>query len=167
VIALQCRSLALWALGYPEAAFASAEQALDVARGMRAAVLMPALPFTGLTQLISGDYAIAKAVIDELIVLAEEKGTMFWNAVGMLRRASLLALAGKPSDAVSVFTSVIPVYRALALLNERHLVQMCQVFRSKRKLTYPQTRRSAEAMVYKTLWARLPLAVTRAVKLDG
>jgi hypothetical protein len=55
----------------------------------------------------------------------------------------------------------------LALLNERHLVQMCQVFRSERKLTYPQTRRSAEAMVYKTLWARLRLAVTRAVKLDG
>jgi predicted ATPase len=115
VIALQCRSLALWALGYPEAAFASAEQALDVARGMRAAVLMPALPFTGLTQLISGDYAIAKAVIDELIVLAEEKGTMFWNAVGMLRRASLSALASKPSDAVSMFTSVIPVYRSLGM----------------------------------------------------
>jgi hypothetical protein len=48
---------------------------------------------------------MAKALCDELLVLAEEKGSVFWKAFGMLRRASLLALAGKASDAVSMFTS--------------------------------------------------------------
>jgi hypothetical protein len=48
---------------------------------------------------------MAKALCDELLVLAEEKGSVFWKAVGMLRRASLLALAGKASDAEHVHLS--------------------------------------------------------------
>jgi predicted ATPase len=107
------RSLALWALGYPEAAFASAEQAVSVARETgRAGVLMYTLSFTCLTQLISGNFAIAKPLSDELIVLADEKGAMFWKVVGILRRASLLALAGKASDAVGIFSSALPAWRS-------------------------------------------------------
>jgi predicted ATPase len=108
------RSLALWALGYPEAAFASAEQAVSVARetGLGGA-LMLMLSNTGLIQLISGNYAIAKALSDELIVLAEQKGSMFWKTIGMLRQASLLALAGKTSNAVSMFTLSDSQYRSI------------------------------------------------------
>jgi hypothetical protein len=113
VVSLCCRSLALWALGYPEAALADAERALSDARETRhAGTLMVAIGLTCLTQLISGNYAIAKAQSDELIAMAEEKSSIYWKAIGMLRRASLLALTGKPSDAVGVFTSVIPVYRS-------------------------------------------------------
>jgi len=64
------------------------------------------------TQLISGNYAIAKAQSDELIVLAEQKGAIYWKTGGMLRRASLLALTGKASDAVGIFSSAIPVIRS-------------------------------------------------------
>jgi predicted ATPase len=113
VAALFWRSLALWALGYPEAGLAGPEQTLREARESgRAGTLMWAMSLTCLTQLISGNYAIAQAQSDELIALAEEKGSAFWETVGMLKRASLLALTGKTSDAVSIFTSVIPLYHS-------------------------------------------------------
>jgi class 3 adenylate cyclase/predicted ATPase len=114
VSALMFRSLALWALGYPEGALANAEQALSDAREIGSpGLLMNAMTNTWLTHLLSGNYAIAKAQSDETILLAEEKGSLFWKIAGMLRRASLLALTGKTSDAVDTFTSVIPVWRSL------------------------------------------------------
>jgi predicted ATPase len=107
------RSMVLWALGYPEAALAGAEQALSDARGTgNPASLMHAMSITCLTQLISRNYAIARAQSDELIALAEEKGSIFWKTSGMLRRGGLLALTGKTSNAVGTFTSVIPVWRS-------------------------------------------------------
>jgi predicted ATPase len=75
------------------------------------ALMYRSMMMTCLTQLISGNYAIAKAQSDELIALAEEKGSAYWKNLGMLRRASLLALTGKASDAVGIFASVIPAMR--------------------------------------------------------
>jgi predicted ATPase len=113
VSALMYRSLALWALGYPEAAFAGAEQALRGAREIgHAGTLMQTIADTCLIQLISCDYTAAQAQSEELIVLAEERGSIFWKAAGMLRRGWLLVLTGKTSDAVNMFTSVIPTYRS-------------------------------------------------------
>jgi predicted ATPase len=113
VVSLCYRSLALWALGYPEAALADAEQALREARETRhAGSLMVAIGLTCLTQLISGNYAIAQAQSDELIALAEEKSSIYWKTIGMLRRAGVLALTGKASNAVGIFSSAIPVYRS-------------------------------------------------------
>jgi predicted ATPase len=112
VSALYWRSLALWALGYPEAALAGTEQALGEARETgNPASLMHAMTFTCVTQLISGNYAIAMAQSDELIALAEEKGSATWKPIGMERRAGVLALTGKASDAVSIFSSAIPDVR--------------------------------------------------------
>jgi len=113
VAALIYRSLGQWVLGYPEAALASTEQALSQARETgNPASLMHAIAITCLTQLISGNYTIAKAQSDELIGLAEEKGSVYWKAVGMLRRAGLLALTEKSLDAVSIFTSAIAAARS-------------------------------------------------------
>jgi class 3 adenylate cyclase/predicted ATPase len=113
VLVLCFRSLALWALGYPEAAFAGTEQALSEAREIgHAGALMHAMATTSLIHLVSRNDAIAKARSDELIVLAEEKGS-FWKTAGMFRRASLLALTGKSSDAVGIFASAIPVWRSI------------------------------------------------------
>jgi class 3 adenylate cyclase/predicted ATPase len=107
------RSLALWALGYPEAALAGTEQALSLARETGNAVsLIHAFAITCLTQLVSRNYAIALAQSDEQIALAEELGSVFWKTGGMLRRASFLALTGKASDAVGNFTAAIPVWRS-------------------------------------------------------
>jgi predicted ATPase len=71
---------------------------------------MYAMILTCITQLISGNYATAQAQSDELVVLAEEKGSSHYKAGGMLRRAGVLALTGNPLDAVSIFTSAIPVW---------------------------------------------------------
>ena len=113
VTALYWRSLALWALGYPEAGLAGTEQALSEAREVgQGGSLMHTMTLTCLTQLISGNYATAQAQSDELIVLAEEKGSSYYKPSGMLRRAGVLALNGKASDAVGIFTAAIPVYRS-------------------------------------------------------
>jgi predicted ATPase len=113
VAALILRSLGLWALGYPEAALVFAEQALGEARETsHPGALLNTMSIACLTQLISGNYATAKTQLDEMLALAEEKGSVTWKASGMLRRASLLALTGKSSDAVSIFTSAIPVWRS-------------------------------------------------------
>jgi predicted ATPase len=114
VVALYYRSWALWALGYPEAARTDAEQALHEAREIgHVGALMQAMAITLYTQVISGNYAIAQAQSDELIALAEEIGAAQWKNFGILHRARLLALTGKASDAVGIFTAALPVWRSL------------------------------------------------------
>ena len=108
------RSLALWFLGYPDAGLASTEQALNAARETgHAASLMPVMDLACDCQLISANYATTKALSDELIALAEEKGAIYWKTQGLLRRASLLASTGNASDAVSIFTSTLPACRSI------------------------------------------------------
>ena len=85
VATLSYRSLALWLLGYPEAALADAEHALKDAREIgQAATLMYALFHTSLTHILCGNYAAANAQADELVALADEKGALFWKALGMM-----------------------------------------------------------------------------------
>jgi predicted ATPase/class 3 adenylate cyclase len=116
VLNLISRSRALWALGYPEAALADNEHALSEAREIgHAGALMHAITNICLAQVISGNYATAQAQSDELIALAEEKGSAYWKATGMLRRAGLLALTGKASDAVGIFASTIPAQRSIGV----------------------------------------------------
>jgi predicted ATPase len=113
VAALMYRSLALFALGYPDAALAATEQALSEALETgNPTALLNALTETGLTQLFSGNYAIAKAQSDELIVLAEQKGSISWKTAGMMNRAYVLTLMGEPADAVATFASAIPLARS-------------------------------------------------------
>ena len=57
-------------------------------------------------------HSIAQAQSDEQIALAEEKGSVYWKASGMLRRAGVMALTGKASDAVGIFTVAIPAMRS-------------------------------------------------------
>ena len=114
VVALYYRSLALWALGYPEAARGDTEQALREAREIgHIGALMQAIATTCLTQLVSGNYAIAQALSDELIALAEERDSVFWRNSGMLNRARLLALTGRASEAVGAFAAAFPARRSM------------------------------------------------------
>jgi predicted ATPase len=106
VSTLSFRSLALWVLGYPEAAFADSEQAFSDAREIgQAASLMYALCVAGLTHIFCGSYAAANAISDELVALADEKGAVFIKAWGMLFQGSLLALTGKASNAIQMISS--------------------------------------------------------------
>src|SRR5262249_31926258 len=103
----------LWLLGYPEALLAHTEQALNAARETDPASLMAAMDAACANLLYSGNYATAKALSDELIALAEEKGAIYWKTLGLLKRANLLASTGSAFGAVSIFPSMIPVYRSM------------------------------------------------------
>ncbi len=83
VSALFWRSWALWSLGFPGAALADARCSLKDARGIgQAGTLMFALAATSLTHFLVGDYATANVLSDEVILLADEKGTMAWKGWG-------------------------------------------------------------------------------------
>src|SRR5262249_60844917 len=70
------RSMALWLLGYPDAALADAKQAVQEARDIsEATTSMFALFWTSLTQILCGNFATATKEHDELIALADEKSS--------------------------------------------------------------------------------------------
>jgi class 3 adenylate cyclase/predicted ATPase len=112
VSVLSYRSLVLWFLGYPDAARRDAERALADAREIgQAATLMYSLGHVALTYFQCNDYATASQIVDELVTLAREKGTLFWNAWGMVIQGRLFALTGKASGAVQMINSGINSYR--------------------------------------------------------
>jgi predicted ATPase len=116
VAALSVRSLALWALGHPEAALADTERALNDAREIRSVItLMFALHYASMTHIACGNYAAAKAQYDELIALAHEKDIPLYGALGTSGQGSLLALIGKVSDAVHKITSGISTMRSTGI----------------------------------------------------
>jgi hypothetical protein len=99
------RSLALWLLGYPDAALADANQSLSEAREVGHAVtLMYALAQTTHPCILLGEYGTANVLGDELVALAEEKGSSFWKAVGMTNRGWSHAMTFSPSEATHELT---------------------------------------------------------------
>ena len=80
VATLSFRSLALWMLGYPEAALADAQHALKDAREIgQASTLMLALYGASFAVGFCGNYAAAKALSDELVALADQNSSPYWN----------------------------------------------------------------------------------------
>jgi predicted ATPase/class 3 adenylate cyclase len=113
VHALSYRSLALWSLGYPEAAEVDIDQAISDAREIsQAATLMTALNNTGVTHICCRNYAAANAELEELVALADEKGALYWKVCGVASQGCLFAQTGKPSDAVRMLASGITAYRS-------------------------------------------------------
>ena len=113
VTILSYRSMALWMLGYPSEALADSEQAIKHARKIgQAATLMFALAVASFAPAICGNYATAKALVDEMAPLAEEKGTSYWKAHGMMAQGWLLAQTGKASDAALLISSGITLHRS-------------------------------------------------------
>ena len=113
VTILSWRPLALWLLGYPEAALADLEHALTNAREIgHAATLMLALYVTGLTHILCGNYAAANAQSDEVVPLADEKGSTMWKAYGMLNQGWVFSLTEKAMDAVQTITSGLTALRS-------------------------------------------------------
>ena len=105
--------MALWLLGYPDAALADAKQALQEARDIgQATTLMFALFWTSLTQIFCGNFATATKEHDELIALADEKGSLFWKAYCTSMQGCLFALTGKASDAVQTINAGIAACRS-------------------------------------------------------
>jgi predicted ATPase len=110
---LSFRSLALWHLGYPDAAIKDINDALEYARNTsQAASLMFALYNAPILHSLCGNYSIASAHAEELLALAGEKGSLLWKSSGMMAQGSVLAFTGKASDAVQMLTAGISGYRS-------------------------------------------------------
>src|SRR5713101_7544682 len=106
VMILVFRSLALCLLGYPEAALSDTDGALRNAREIaQAATLMYALWNASIPYTLCGNRAAAGAQAQELVALAEEKGSLFWKAYGMMNQGCVLALTGRASDATEMLIS--------------------------------------------------------------
>jgi predicted ATPase len=113
VSVLSYRSWALWFLGYPEAALADAEQAISDAREIgQAATLMYALLHASMTRIYCGNYKAANVEAGEVVALANEKGTLFWKALGTLSQGCVLALTGKAMQAAPMIRSEIATLRS-------------------------------------------------------
>ena len=113
VASLSWLCLALWSLGYPDAALAVSKRALSDAREIgQAASLMYALTVTPFTIVHCGSYATAKMQFDEVVALASEKGAVFWRALAEMSQGWLSALNGKAEDAVHTINSGIAAYRS-------------------------------------------------------
>ena len=114
VAILGFRSTALWFLGYPEAALGDSTHALEDARQIgQAATLMLALWTTICTHTQTGNYEPARALADELVALAAEKGTPFWKTIGIMFRGCASALVGRAADAVQAITAGLFAYRSM------------------------------------------------------
>jgi len=113
VAALSYRSWALWMLGYPAAALADVEHAVNDAREIaQAATLMYVRHVTLVTLLHCGKYAAATPLVGELVALAEEKDAAYWKADGLLMGGCLQALTGKHAAAVPMISLGIAAYRS-------------------------------------------------------
>jgi class 3 adenylate cyclase/predicted ATPase len=113
VAILSHRSIALWSLGYPEAALTDSHVALMDAREVgQATTLMYALYFASYPHIFCGNYVEAKTIVDELVALADEKGSPFWKTHATNALGRLLVQTGRAADAASVISSGITAYRS-------------------------------------------------------
>jgi predicted ATPase len=113
VMVLCWRAVALWVLGYPETAVADTDHALKDAREIgQVATLMFALGLASYIHILCRNYATANALVDELVILADEKGAFHWKAAGMTNQGCVLALTGEAAEAVQRLTSGITARRS-------------------------------------------------------
>jgi class 3 adenylate cyclase/tetratricopeptide (TPR) repeat protein len=116
---LGIRSQALWFLGYPEAAVADANQSLKEARDLGdAGILFQVLNSTIVTHFLSGNYAAAEALANDLLTFADEqKSLVLWKPAGLLYRGWLFAVTSRASEAIQLITSGFAPYRSSGATN--------------------------------------------------
>jgi predicted ATPase len=113
VSALSYRALTVWLLGYPEAAQADIDHAVKEAREIgHAGTFMLALAIPNYTRLICRNYVAAKAIADELVALADERGAPLRKAEAIFQQGCALALAGRAADALQMISSGMTAWRA-------------------------------------------------------
>ena len=96
--------MASWLLGYPQAALADTEHALNVAREIGHPRRCCMCEFQHLDPYPQREYAAANALVDEFIALKDQTGSLFWGRA-MTQRGCILALTGKAPDAVKTIPS--------------------------------------------------------------
>jgi predicted ATPase len=105
------RALVLWALGYPRAARADVDYALEDARAIgQAATLMYTMVGTLITLIHRGDFGEATALSDELVKLAGEKSP-FWKGYGEILQGCVAAVTSNPLAAIRCIASGMAALR--------------------------------------------------------
>jgi predicted ATPase len=113
VVALIYRAMALWFLGFPDAALADAGQVVSQARVInQAATLMIALCSAGLINLYCGNYAVTKAQADEALALANEKAGPGWTGFGLTNLGCVMTSTGKASEAIELISTGSNLHRS-------------------------------------------------------
>ncbi len=133
VSVLSYRARALWVLGYPATALADVRHALKDAREIgQATGLMIALAYASRLHIHCGNYPAANALADELVVMADEKGSLFWKMQAILNQGCSLALSGKASEAAQVIPSAINAYQSTGatLFAPWHLSNLASAYAS-------------------------------------
>jgi class 3 adenylate cyclase/predicted ATPase len=109
---LSNRPLALWLLGYPEAALKDADDAISHAREIgQTGTFLYALTRIAWLHLIIGDYGVAAAQIRELMAIASDVEGSYWTAAGIMLQGCLFALTGDGASAIEMITSGIAASR--------------------------------------------------------
>jgi predicted ATPase len=107
------RSHALWFLGYPEAALADTNHALQDAREIgQAGTLLHTLNYATIAHFLFGNYSAAEALAKELFLLADEKAAAVWKPAGLLYQGWVFAIVGKASEAVQLIAPGLATCRS-------------------------------------------------------
>jgi predicted ATPase len=114
VASLCNRSWALWLLGYPQAALADVDRAVNAARDAgQAATLMFALVMCSWPCAWSGNDIAAERLLREAIALAEETGARNWKGLGSAFLGCVLTLRGNAAEAIDAIGSGLAINRAV------------------------------------------------------
>jgi len=109
--ALAFRSWTLWHLGYPDAALADVGRLLDAARELgQAPTLIYALFHSAVPEILCGKLSDAEDHVDELMLLAERHGLLFWKSLGLFLQGWCLADSGQGADAARTLREGFSTY---------------------------------------------------------
>jgi predicted ATPase len=105
--------VALWLLGYPRAALADVDQAINNAREIGHPVTsIIALIIPSFALILSGKYASANERVAEAVAMADEKGILYLKALAMTPQGWVAGLTGDASSAVQLMSSAIIAWRS-------------------------------------------------------
>jgi predicted ATPase len=106
--------LVLWQLGFPDATLSDLEHALKEGREIGHAVsLMGTLFYASFLDVWCRGHSAERKLTEELLVLAEEKHTPFFAALGTMQRGVVLAVTGDTEAAVPMIDAGISQHRSM------------------------------------------------------
>ena len=106
------RALAMWLLGYPDAALDDAQNAIAGARERNhPATLLLVLSVASQTQFLCGRFGVVTAQANELQALSTAKDLKFYQAIAVYSRGMSEAFVGSASAAVEMITAGDAAYR--------------------------------------------------------
>ena len=111
---LVSRAMVLWQLGFPNASLFDVEHGLKEGREIgHAPSIMGALFYVSVVDVWRKGSSAAKTFTEELLVLAEEKHTPFFAALGTMQRGAVLAVTGNTEAAVPMIDAGISQCRSM------------------------------------------------------